>query len=539
MSKHNNSLKHTKKPPRKSSSCSDLAKLASDNPNNNKNSSSSSSSFHLDLINFNDVKKSLRSTTKTITKKFHVAANTDAKLVGLGKGVHDQTYVYEMGTIEEHEKKVRHDNKSWFLTRFTTTLIAATLVFFFYLITLETLVSCAISVVLTFYWYEKKETNQNVSGSGMDWVVLGFAVVTPITVTIRMAFGRRERALMEISRLRSCCFQIFQAHALWDWNSGRGRQDFCTDEDWVKCCDQVLDELVGIGDELSRFLTLPTSSRTYHRMLPQGRRKAATIVEVSYRLYDSFYTQRMLKLTRLTETLKAKGMSQTEISRLRQYERFVGESIENLRMIKMYRTPLALRSFGRLFTLLLPPLYAPTFAELAIDLDAFWMGILFAVITPLCLTALFETMQVLEDPFVGWVSLDGIDVTEEMEVLHFHQLMSARRTLFPNAKPYEARTQAAIVTAQPSIMKGGGGGGTSSDPSAISSPLSLATPAVSMDGSTRISHFALNKSEKMTSRRGSLAKLMSSTERGHRRNASHSSVMNKVKSTARYSQSHH
>ena len=537
MSKHNSTLKNTKKPPRKSSSCSDLAKLESES-SSNIHSNKNSSSFHLDLLHFNDVKKSLRSTTKTITRKLHVAANADAKLVGLGKGVHDQTYVYEMGTIEEHEKKVRHENKSWFLTRFTTTLIAATLVFFFYLITLETLVSCAISVLLTFYWYDKKEDNQNISGSGMDWVVLGFAVVTPITVTIRMAFGRRERALMEISRLRSCCFNIFQAHALWDWNSGRGRQDCHTDEEWVESCDKVLDQLVGIGDELTRFLTLPTSSRTYHRMLPQGRRKAATIVEVSYRLYDSFYTQRMIKLTQLTEGLKTKGMSQTEISRLRQYERFIGESIENLRMIKMYRTPQALRSFGRLFTLLLPPLYAPTFAELAIELDAFWMGVLFAVITPLCLTALFETMQVLEDPFVGWVSLDGIDITEEMEVLHFHQLMSARRTLFPNAKPYEARNQAAIVTEQPSIMKGGG---SSSDPSAMPTPISLSTPAVSMDGSTRISHFALNASEKMPPQRGvSLARLMSSTERGHhRRNASQPYASTKIKPLGRYSHSHH
>lgn len=37
--------------------------------------------------------------------------------------------------------------------------------------------------------------------------------------------------------------------------------------------------------------------------------------------------------------------------------------------------------------------------------------------------ALFETMQLIEDPFVGWVSLDGIDVNEEMQILHFHQLI--------------------------------------------------------------------------------------------------------------------
>jgi len=121
-----------------------------------------------------------------------------------------------------------------------------------------------------------------------------------------------------------------------------------------------------------------------------------------------------------------------------------------------------------------------------------------------------------------------------MEVLHFHQLMSARRTLFPNAKPYEARNQAAIVTEQPSIMKGGR---SSSDPSTIPSPpICLSNPAVSMDGSTRISHFALNASEKMTPQRVSLARLMSSTERGHhQRNASQPSASTKINPIGRYS----
>ncbi len=131
----------------------------------------------------------------------------------------------------------------------------------------------------------------------------------------------------------------------------------------------------------------------------------------------------MVKLTKLTEKLKSHGLAATEVSRLRQYERFIGEAIENLRMIKMYRTPQALRSFGRIFTLILPAFYSPAFAHLAMDLQSITMGIMFAILTPLVLTALFETMQIIEDPFVGWVSLDGIDVNEEMQILHFHQLI--------------------------------------------------------------------------------------------------------------------
>ena len=45
-----------------------------------------------------------------------------------------------------------------------------------------------------------------------------------------------------------------------------------------------------------------------------------------------------------------------------------------------------------------------------------------------------------------WVSLDGIDVPEELEILHFQQLMSARKALFPDAPSYGEDKKAAIVS---------------------------------------------------------------------------------------------
>ena len=243
----------------------------------------------------------------------------------------------------------------------------------------------------------------------MDWIVLGFAVVTPLTVTISMAFQRRERALYEISRFRSSCFQIYLAHAIWDWNSGDGKNQQMNRDQWIVHTDQVLEHLVGIGDELSRFLTLPTSSRSYHRMLKGGRQKAANIVEVAYRLFDSLYTQRIVQIAILAEKLKSMGLQATEVSRMRQYERFIGEAIESLRMVKMYRTPQALRSFGRIFTLILPSFYAPAFAQLALDLESRAISIMCAVLTPLVLLpCLFQTAaRLIEDPFFGFITLTG------------------------------------------------------------------------------------------------------------------------------------
>ena len=330
-----------------------------------------------------------------------LAQKYDEKNINIGLGEMAAKEMNFHGDVEEHEFRVREQQRSFLFTRFFTTLMAACMVFFIYLITLETLLSCALCVGLTIFWYREYGPNDTWNGSSMDFVVLGFAVVTPLTVTITLAFQRRERALYEISRIRSLCFQIYLAHGIWNWDSSNGRKNAMTADEWLKHTDAVLEQLVGIGDELSRFLTLPTSSRSYHRMIKSGRRKAAEIMEVSYRLLNSFYTQRVVKLTKLTEHIKGIGLSATEASRLRQYERFIGEAIENLRMIKMYRTPQALRSFGRIFTLVIPAFYAPAFAQLAIDLQSLPMGILFGILAPLVLTGKLDLLSLVYNQFPG------------------------------------------------------------------------------------------------------------------------------------------
>jgi hypothetical protein len=115
-------------------------------------------------------------------------------------------------------------------------------------------------------------------------------------------------------------------------------------------------------------------------------------------------------------------------------------------MVKMYRSPQALRSFARIFTLLLPPFYAPTFAQVAREVNSVTVGVLFGIITAVGLTALFESLQVLEDPFTAFLALDGIDVREEFEVLHFCQLVNTRRLVFPDAPAYPPGRRSALTT---------------------------------------------------------------------------------------------
>lgn len=101
----------------------------------------------------------------------------------------------------------------------------------------------------------------------------------------------------------------------------------------------------------------------------------------------------------------------------------------------MYRTPQGLRSFARLFSIFLPVLYTPYYAQIAFDLNnTLTIAILFCIITCIALTSLFETINQMEDPFDPIISiLDGIHVNNELNIIMKKQLITLRTEYFPNA----------------------------------------------------------------------------------------------------------
>lgn len=350
-------------------------------------------------------------------------------------------------SVEEMEEEARELTLTNPVLLMFLGITAAVKVMFYFLITLETMVTCVITVGMTCFWYFKYQDNSSWVGRDFDFILVAFAVISPISAAIAMAYTRRERALIAIGDFRSVAYHLYLAHCTWDWpeNGGRTAAEARGDVVWIEHCDAVLAQLIGIGDELSRLLSLPTATKSRHRMTRQGRREAARIMEVSYHLLQSMTTQRMTRLMFYSERLKKIGLPAGEMSRVRQYERFISYNLEQLRMVKLYRTPQSLRSFARIFTILLPPFYSPAFAQVARGTQSLAMGILFGIITALGLSALFEGLEILEDPFTAYLALDGIDVTEEFDVLHFAQLVGTRKLCFPDAPAYPPGRRAALV----------------------------------------------------------------------------------------------
>jgi len=354
---------------------------------------------------------------------------------------------------EKAVRKQASHNPFWLLL---VNSASALIVFFVNLVSMEMIVSVGLSVWLTVYIYDHLVRDGVFDGSAMDFVVLSFAVITPLSNTISMAFKRRETALVDIASLRATLLEMYKAHALWDWDqkpgnltvSGRTKSTV----DWLHHSDAVCLEILHFCAELTRYLTLPTSTRSRHRATPFGKQEAKKINDVGDQLH-ALVVKRLANLTQYCEILKREGLPGNEAARMRQWERLTAQNVESLRVIKQYRTPQALRSFGRIFSMILPPFYAPFYADLGYKVESLSMGILFAILTSVALCGLFETVSQFEDPFVKRSVLDGVHVKHELVDELTPTILALRKHCFPQAPSLTDRIATSVHNEEDDIME--------------------------------------------------------------------------------------
>jgi len=342
----------------------------------------------------------------------------------------------ETDSLTAQEIKCRKQARHNAMYLFLINGYSAVIVFLFHLVSIETLLSIGLSVGMTIYVYNTAA--EDFDGSIMDWVLLSFAMITPVSAVLTMIFRRRENALLYVGTIRATLLEIYSAHALWDWgyddpqSNDSGRKQLSVD--WLAHSDEVFINICDVCSNLSRWLTLPNATRSRHRNTSCGKREAAE----TYRMGAALYTELVkciFRLADLSERMKRAGLPATEASRIRQWERLVLENVEWLKNIKMYRSPQGLRSFTRVFSIFLPPFYAPYYAELARSLNSLGSGVAFAVVTSVALTSLFETISQMEDPFIAMSILDGVHVHHELVADFTPYLVALRSQYFPRAGP--------------------------------------------------------------------------------------------------------
>ena len=164
-----------------------------------------------------------------------------------------------------------------------------------------------------------------VDGSIMNWVLLSFAVIIPLSSSIGMAFQRRDAGLNHMASIKATLVHIYSAHVCWDWGKV-GKEGRDPDYDWLTHCDSLLEASVQLSHEICRLLTLPTASRARHRVTSWGRGEAAMTEEVMTELHLCI-SDHLWRISELCEDFKYQGLPPNEATRIRQWERSVSEKI--------------------------------------------------------------------------------------------------------------------------------------------------------------------------------------------------------------------
>lgn len=209
--------------------------------------------------------------------------------------------------------------------------------------------------------------------------IISTAVIFPIVFSIGHAYKRREAALDD--------YGVIKAH---------GRALYFAARDWLPETDE--NRLREIERAMFNLL---------HACRAMFKSPVSEMAQHERAIYAAFS-----ELSGFVKSLRADGLPSGECSRCNQFVSKMIVAFESVKHIYQYRTPRTLRAFSDFFIIVLPLLYGPYFAYLAVEYEApsmtYVMPVLFAVI----LTGLDNIQMHLEDPF-DQIGADDVAINAE------------------------------------------------------------------------------------------------------------------------------
>jgi hypothetical protein len=248
---------------------------------------------------------------------------------------------------------------------------------FLLIINYKTLIITVLALVSTYVCY-----HNDLIAKFPDMLV-GVAIVFPVVFSIGSAYNRREVALQR--------FSDFKGHAVALYYATR---------DWP--ADKNNDLPIRVRDTIHELLVL------IRTMFVNSKR--ADWEQNEKDIYDHFS-----KLSILTQELRNYGCQSTEVSRVSQYVSKMIIAFDNLKIIQVYRTPVTLRAYSKVFIYVFPVIYGPYFASTFKDYTYYMLGYVMPILYSFILVSLDNIQDHLENPFDD-VGEDDIRI-EEREII--------------------------------------------------------------------------------------------------------------------------
>lgn len=240
------------------------------------------------------------------------------------------------------------------------------------IINYKTFIITALSVISTYTCYELGLTAK------FPDMLVGVAIVFPVVFSIGSAYNRRETALQRWADFKGHAIAIY--YATRDWTS---------DKD-IELPERTRNLIISMMQALKDNL--------------KAHRSKWTESETEYYQYFS-------RLSLITMELRNHGVQSGEISRVSQYVSKMIVAFDNLKIIFLYRTPITLRAYSKVFIYVFPIIYGPYFASTFQDFSAsleYVMPVLYSFI----LVSLDNIQDHLENPF-DQIGEDDIQIDAE------------------------------------------------------------------------------------------------------------------------------
>lgn len=231
---------------------------------------------------------------------------------------------------------------------------------FMLIINYKTLIITALSVISTYLCYHLGLTAK------FPDMLVGVAIVFPVVFSIGSAYNRRETALQR--------FSDFKGHAVAIYYATR---------DWTK----------DPGNDLPQRMRMLVNEMTVLMRSMFASNHRADLERNELKMYEHFSA-----LSQITVEMRQYGVQSGEFSRVSQYLSKMIIAFDNLRVIHVYRTPVTLRAYSKVFIYIFPIIYGPYFASTFRDFSAhleYVMPVLYSFI----LVSLDNIQDHLEHPF--------------------------------------------------------------------------------------------------------------------------------------------
>ncbi len=206
-------------------------------------------------------------------------------------------------------------------------------------------------------------------------MLVGVAIVFPVVFSIGSAYNRRETALQRWADFRGHAIAIY--YATRDWPSDKNN-------DLASRTRYITTKMVAVVKE-----TLNDKRGDWPR-------------------HETEVFKLFSELSAITMEMRSYGVQSGEISRVSQYLSKMIIAFDNLKIIFIYRTPVTLRAYSKVFIYVFPIIYGPyfasTFKEFSWQLE-YVMPVLYSFI----FVSLDNIQDHLENPF-DQVGEDDIEI---------------------------------------------------------------------------------------------------------------------------------